>query len=42
MLVFTEIKGHEVQNRAAEVAKALSQRTDELAVPLACAITPQS
>jgi hypothetical protein len=31
-----------VQNRAAEVAKALSQRTDELAVLLARAITPQS
>jgi len=29
-----------VQNRAAEVAKALSQRTDELAVLLARAIYP--
>jgi len=35
------MQGDEVQNRAAEVAKALSQRTDELAVPLARAITPR-
>jgi hypothetical protein len=36
------MQGDEVQNRAAEVPKALSQRTDELAVLLARAITLQS
>jgi hypothetical protein len=36
------MQGDEVQNRAAEVAKALSQRTDELAVRLARAITRRS
>jgi hypothetical protein len=36
------MQGDEVQKQAAEVAKALNQRTDELAVGLACAITPQS
>ena len=41
-LNLSAMQGDEVQNRAAEVAKALSQRTDELAVLLARAITRQS
>ena len=41
-LYLSAMQGDEVQTQGAEVAKALYQRTDELAVLLARAITRQS
>jgi hypothetical protein len=41
-LNLSAMPGDEVQKQVAEVAKALYQRTDELAVPIARAITRDS